>query len=63
LITANFACSFFLPGSECIVAEAEVMREVKGLGNTISYGVRFINLRPAFKTAIETFIEKRSGKT
>jgi CheY-like chemotaxis protein len=57
------SCSFFLPGSECIVAGAEIMREVKGLGNTISYGVRFINLRPAFKTAIETFIEKRSGKT
>lgn len=56
------SCSFFLPGSECIVTEAEVMRAVKGAGNAASYGVRFINLRPAFKAAIETFIEKRSGK-
>ncbi len=57
------SCSFFLPGSECIVTDAEVMRSVRGAGNSVSYGVRFVNLRPAFKTAIETFIEKRSVKS
>ncbi len=57
------SCSFFLPGSECIVTDAEVMRTVRGAENSMSYGMRFVNLRPAFKAAIETFIEKRSGKS
>ena len=57
------SCSFFLPGSECIVTDAEVMRTVRGPENSMSYGVRFLDLRPAFKTAIDTFIEKRSVKS
>jgi CheY-like chemotaxis protein len=58
----TLSCSFFLPGSECIVADAQVMRVVKGADKTSSYGVRFLDLQPAFRKAIETFIEKRSGK-
>jgi CheY-like chemotaxis protein len=57
------SCSFFLPGSECIVTDAEVMRSVRTAENAVSYGVRFLNLRPAFKAAIETFIERRSLKS
>ena len=56
------SCSFFLPGSECIVTEAEVMRAAKGSEHSHSYGVRFLSLSPAFKKAIEVFIEKRSAK-
>ncbi len=57
------SCSFFLPGSECIVTEAEVMRAMKGGEQSNSFGVRFLNLRPASKKAIEAFIEKRSSHT
>ncbi|MDA8239048.1 MAG: response regulator [Nitrospiraceae bacterium] len=57
------SCSFFLPGSECIVTDAEVMRTVRGAENSMSYGVRFLDLRPSFKAAIATFIEKRSVKS
>ncbi len=56
------SCSFFLPGSECIVADAEVMRSARTAENSMSYGVRFRNLQPAFRAAIETFIETRAAK-
>jgi CheY-like chemotaxis protein len=57
------SCSFFLPGSECIIADAEVMRTARIDESSMSYGVKFRNLRPPFRAAIETFIETRSGKT
>jgi CheY-like chemotaxis protein len=56
-------CSFFLPGSECIVTDTQVMRAVQGAEGKISYGVRFMDLKPHSRKAVETFIENRSGKS
>lgn len=56
------SCSFFLPGAARIEADAEVMRVVKSEGGILKYGVHYTGLQPAFRTAIEAFIEKRSGK-
>jgi CheY-like chemotaxis protein len=55
-------CSFFLPGAERIITDTEVMRVVKSGEGTLRYGVRYVGLQPASKTAIESFIEKRSRK-
>ncbi len=55
-------CSFFLPGAAKIVADAEVMRVVKGDEGLLRYGVRYAGLQPESKTAIEAFIKKRSRK-
>ncbi|MBI5640687.1 MAG: response regulator [Nitrospirae bacterium] len=54
-------CSFFLPSSERIVAEGEVVRAAKNSGDTYQYGIRFLSLDDEFKTSIETFIGGRSG--
>ena len=55
-------CSFFLPGAERVETDAEVMRAVKNEEGKLRYGVRYIGLNPAYKAAIEAFIEKRSVK-
>jgi len=55
-------CSFFLPGAERIVVDAQVMRIVKNDDTAIRYGVRFIDLKPVSKAALNAFIEKRSRK-
>ncbi len=49
-------CSFFLPNSEQVVTNAEVMRKKK-LPGGFHYGVRFVNLGPKYKAAIEAFVE------
>jgi len=56
------SCSFFLPKSECIVVDAEIVRIVQNEEDTCQYGVRYLGLNPKFRTAIETFIKGKSDK-
>ncbi|MDH4231825.1 MAG: PilZ domain-containing protein [Nitrospirota bacterium] len=54
------SCSFFLPDFGQIVAEAEIMR-VLGTGkNIVQYGIRYLSIDSRFRTAIETFVKRRS---
>jgi CheY-like chemotaxis protein len=57
------SCSFFLPLSEQIITNAEIMRIISTENNSLQYGIRFINLAQRYKTAIEAFINRRSGKS
>lgn len=57
----HLACSFFLPDSRQLVAHGEVVRALtqtaqKSLNR---YGIKFFELAPEVKTAIETFVEKK----
>jgi DNA-binding response OmpR family regulator len=54
------SCSFFLPAFGQISAEAEVMRIDRG-GRPSRYGLRFRNLDPVSKAAVEDLIASRSG--
>ena len=56
-------CSFFLPGAEQIVSEAEVMRTVTKENDSFQYGIRYINLGPVYKISIERFIKRRAKKS
>ena len=56
------SCSFFLPKSECIVTDAEVMRVVKSDEKTHQYGVRYLDISPRFRSSIESFIKEKAGK-
>jgi two-component system, chemotaxis family, chemotaxis protein CheY len=58
----RISCSFFLPRSEQIVVEGEVMRIVKNPDSTPQYGIKYHNLVFKHKAAIEEFIKSRSGK-
>jgi CheY-like chemotaxis protein/Tfp pilus assembly protein PilZ len=54
-------CSFFLPDSRQLVAHGEVARVLsqttqKSLNR---YGIKFFELAPEVKTAIETFVERK----
>jgi DNA-binding response OmpR family regulator len=51
--------SFFLPGSERVETDAEVMRTLQ-TGSGFQYGVRYINIDPLARAAIEQFIQRRS---
>ena len=55
------ACSFFLPDSRQLVVHGEVVRTLsQGPKNTLNrYGIKFFELAPEVKMAIETFVEKR----
>jgi DNA-binding response OmpR family regulator len=55
------ACSFFLPDSRQLSAHGEIVRTLtqtsqKSLNR---YGIKFYDLAPEVKTAIETFVEKK----
>jgi CheY-like chemotaxis protein len=56
------SCSFFLPKSECIVTDAEVMRVMKGEDNVHQYGVKYLDIDPKFRSSIEAFIKNKAGK-
>lgn len=58
----KISCSFFLPNAERIVADAEVVRIVRKSNHTLQYGVRYVNIGPSYKAAIEGFVNKRAGK-
>ncbi len=57
----HVTCSFFLPDSRQLVAHGEVVRALtqttqKSLNR---YGIKFFELAPEVKTAIEAFVEKK----
>lgn len=56
------SCSFFLPGSECIVTDAEVMRNIRNEDGSMQYGVRYLNIDPRYRAAIEKFIASKSSR-
>lgn len=56
------SCSFFLPNSSSLFADAEVMRTRKNENGQFQYGVRFIDLKQQYKAAIEQFISTRANK-
>jgi c-di-GMP-binding flagellar brake protein YcgR len=57
------SCWFVLPDSTHVRTDAEIVRiSVKATENdTNQYGIRFIDLDPAFRTAIADYIRKDSG--
>jgi CheY-like chemotaxis protein len=54
-------CSFFLPGSQQIVVDGEVVRLEEKPGGLHHYGVRFIDLAPTSREEIERFIAQAAG--
>lgn len=60
---SRITCSFFLPKSEQIVTEGEIMRVVRNAENTFQYGIRYIDLRPDHLSAIEEFVRKCAATT
>ncbi len=58
----HVTCSFFLPGSSQIKVEGEIVRVVKQVTHSKArqYGVRFISLAEVAKSAVDSFIEKKS---
>jgi len=57
------SCSFFLPDFGQIIAEAEIMRVMSTGTGTFRYGVRYLSIDSRFRTAIETFVKRRSFKS
>lgn len=55
----HISCTFYLPGSQSIVAGAVVVRALQEPDGTWQYGIHFSNLSPAHHTAIENFIKAR----
>ena len=55
-------CSFFLPGSSQIKTNGEIVRIMKQVGGSkaCQYGVRFSQIAPEARSAIEEFVEKKS---
>ncbi len=53
----TISCSFFLPNSERVAAEGEVVRVMRKAVKTFQYGVKFVNLHPDYMSAIDTFIK------
>lgn len=56
------SCSFFLPKSECIITDAEVMRMEKNEGGSWQYGVRYLDIDAKHRSAIEAFIKTKAGR-
>ncbi|MBA4373538.1 MAG: hypothetical protein C0402_11835 [Thermodesulfovibrio sp.] len=55
----KISCSFYLPGSERIVADAIVIRALQEADGTWQYGIHFSSLSPVYRAAIEGFIMAR----
>lgn len=53
-------CSFFIPGSGSIEVHGEIMRTAEVSPGMHHWGVRFSDLRPGDRTAIETFVKKKT---
>lgn len=57
------SCAFFLPHSEQITTDAEIMRTMRAADKTYYYGIRYLNLSPRHRIEIEQFIKnRRTGK-
>lgn len=59
----RITCSFFLPKSERIIADAQVMRVDQNPDATFLCGVRFIDLGPGPQSAIEEFVKSWSKRS
>jgi CheY-like chemotaxis protein len=57
----RISCSFFLPNSERISADGEVVRIVQE-GRAYHYGVRYIDIPPQHRSAIDGFVASRSKR-
>jgi len=57
------SCSFFLPNSDPITTDAEIVRTVNTRNGICQYGIYFINLSPRCRAEIEKFIKRRSAKS
>jgi CheY-like chemotaxis protein len=55
----RISCSFFLPNSERITTDGEIMRVVQE-GKVYQYGMRYIDILPQHRSAIDRFIASRS---
>lgn len=53
-------CSFFVPRSQIVSADCEVMRVIKIAPDVYQYGARFVELPADAKTAIEDFVRRRA---
>ncbi len=53
----TITCSFFLPDTERIIVDGEVVRVIRGKLNTYSYGVRFLAVSDKARTEIARFID------
>jgi DNA-binding response OmpR family regulator len=60
--TDVISCSFFLPNSEQIITDAEIVRTLHTRDATFQYGIRFINLSQRHRTEIDKFVRRRSVK-
>jgi len=60
----RLTCAFFLPDSRQITASGDIVRVIHSAGdtNSIKYGVKFDQLSPEARTAIETFVKKKSQR-
>jgi CheY-like chemotaxis protein len=53
-------CSFFIPGSDGIEVDCEVMRAVSMSPGVSHCGARFLGLHPHHESAIEAFVRKQT---
>jgi DNA-binding NtrC family response regulator len=58
---ANITCSFFLPGAGKITTSGEIARVIKK-DDTYHYGVKFVDIKPAFRSAIDKFVKERAAR-
>lgn len=56
----SITCSFFIPGSDSITADGEIMRVAEVSSCTFHWGVKFLNLQKDHKIAIEAFVKKKT---
>lgn len=58
----QLVCSFYLPGSAQIKTTGEIMRVMTQTAGakTYQYGLRFLQLTPEERSAIEDFVERKS---
>ena len=56
---ALVTCSFFIPGSDSISVNGEVVRITEVSPNTFHWGIRFLNLSREHKPALEAFVKKK----
>lgn len=55
----KISCSFFLPGPVRIAAEGEIVRVIKAPGGKYQCGIKFTNISPDSRGAIEAFVKSR----
>jgi DNA-binding response OmpR family regulator len=53
------SCSFFLPKSEQITTDAEIIRSMRNSDKSYHYGIRYMDLNPRHRADLERFIRKR----